>query len=130
MWTLRNDEDDTGSLFLSGNVTTLWFKAPELLLGSRNYGFSIDIWAAGCLFYFMSHFSHLFKGENLRVVLTKILTVIGFPEDNSELLSLPNASVISKIMQENREIALEPLCPNLNSEGMDLLKKMLCLEPS
>lgn len=62
-------------------MTTLWFKAPELLLGSKLYGFSVDIWAAGCLFYFMAHFSHLFKGENFKVVLTKILTILGFPSE-------------------------------------------------
>ncbi|CAI6352580.1 unnamed protein product [Macrosiphum euphorbiae] len=30
-------------------VVTLWYRAPELLLGERNYGPAIDIWGAGCI---------------------------------------------------------------------------------
>lgn len=34
---------------LTNRVVTLWYRAPELLLGSTDYGFSIDLWSAGCL---------------------------------------------------------------------------------
>ena len=31
-------------------VVTLWYRAPELLLGFKNYNFSVDIWSMGCVF--------------------------------------------------------------------------------
>jgi serine/threonine protein kinase len=31
-------------------VVTLWYRAPELLLGFRNYNFAVDIWSMGCVF--------------------------------------------------------------------------------
>lgn len=31
-------------------VVTLWFRAPELLIGFKNYGFSVDIWSMACVF--------------------------------------------------------------------------------
>ncbi|CAJ1974610.1 unnamed protein product [Sphenostylis stenocarpa] len=34
---------------LTNRVVTLWYRAPELLLGSTDYGCSIDLWSAGCL---------------------------------------------------------------------------------
>ena len=34
---------------LTNRVVTLWYRAPELLLGSTDYGFGIDLWSAGCL---------------------------------------------------------------------------------
>ncbi|KAG5067251.1 hypothetical protein JHK86_010982 [Glycine max] len=34
---------------LTNRVVTLWYRAPELLLGSTDYGYSIDLWSAGCL---------------------------------------------------------------------------------
>lgn len=33
----------------TNRVVTLWYRAPELLLGSTDYGFGIDLWSAGCL---------------------------------------------------------------------------------
>ena len=34
---------------LTSRVVTLWYRAPELLLGSTSYGVGIDLWSAGCL---------------------------------------------------------------------------------
>ena len=34
---------------LTNRVVTLWYRAPELLLGSTDYGIGIDLWSAGCL---------------------------------------------------------------------------------
>ena len=34
----------------SNEVVTLWYRAPDVLLGSRRYSTSIDIWSVGCIF--------------------------------------------------------------------------------
>lgn len=34
----------------TNEVVTLWYRAPELLLGSKEYSYSIDIWSIGCIF--------------------------------------------------------------------------------
>ena len=34
---------------LSEEVATRWYRAPELLLGSRSYGFPVDLWSLGCI---------------------------------------------------------------------------------
>ena len=43
-----------GSLVLTfldaGQVVTLWYRAPEVLLGSRHYSTAIDMWSVGCIF--------------------------------------------------------------------------------
>jgi serine/threonine protein kinase len=31
-------------------VVTLWYRAPEVLLGSRHYSTAIDMWSVGCIF--------------------------------------------------------------------------------
>ncbi|OAV91871.1 CMGC/CDK/CDK5 protein kinase, variant [Puccinia triticina 1-1 BBBD Race 1] len=33
----------------SNEVVTLWYRAPDVLLGSRTYSTSIDVWSAGCI---------------------------------------------------------------------------------
>jgi cyclin-dependent kinase 12/13 len=34
---------------LTSRVVTLWYRAPELLLGATDYGATIDLWSAGCI---------------------------------------------------------------------------------
>ena len=36
-----------GRPFYTGNVVTLWYRAPELLLGKKKYDFQIDLWSVG-----------------------------------------------------------------------------------
>jgi len=35
---------------LTNRVITLWYRPPELLLGSQSYGPAVDMWSAGCIF--------------------------------------------------------------------------------
>ncbi|KAJ1510256.1 cyclin-dependent serine/threonine protein kinase [Coelomomyces lativittatus] len=34
----------------SDEVVTLWYRAPDVLLGSKQYSTSIDLWSVGCIF--------------------------------------------------------------------------------
>jgi cyclin-dependent kinase 12/13 len=34
----------------TNKVVTLWYRSPELLMGSTSYDFSVDIWSVGCIF--------------------------------------------------------------------------------
>lgn len=31
-------------------VVTLWYRAPEILLGQKDYSLAVDIWSIGCIF--------------------------------------------------------------------------------
>ena len=61
----------------SHEVVTLWYRAPDVLLGSQNYSTSIDIWSIGCIFAEMVSFKPLFAGntveEQLEVWLCSLL---------------------------------------------------------
>lgn len=46
------------------NVVTLWYRAPELLLGMKGYAFPLDIWALGCVFAEMASGQPLFVGDS------------------------------------------------------------------
>jgi len=45
-------------------VVTLWYRAPELLLGAAEYSTPVDIWSAGCIFAEMVTKRALFDGDN------------------------------------------------------------------
>lgn len=41
--------DPKSSAQLTSRVVTLWYRAPELLLGATRYGVAIDLWSTGCI---------------------------------------------------------------------------------
>ena len=48
----------------SHEIVTLWYRAPEVLLGSKDYGPAIDMWSVGCIFYELAHREPLFMAES------------------------------------------------------------------
>lgn len=36
-------------------VVTLWYRAPDVLMGSRKYSTPVDIWSVGCIFAEMAN---------------------------------------------------------------------------
>lgn len=48
-------------------VVTIWYRAPELLLGARHYTPAIDLWALGCVWGELIALRPMFKGEEIRM---------------------------------------------------------------
>ena len=53
-------------------VVTLWYRAPELLLGSIEYSTPVDVWSIGCIFVEMATKKPLFPGDSEIDVLYRI----------------------------------------------------------
>ncbi len=45
-------------------ISTLYYKAPEILLGDKNYKFYVDIWAVGIIFYELVEHKIMFEGDS------------------------------------------------------------------
>ena len=58
----------------SNEVVTIWYRSPDLLLGSRNYDFKIDMWSAGCIFAEMIQNRILFSKNNVNYKFDSNLT--------------------------------------------------------
>lgn len=67
----------------SHEVVTLWYRAPDVLLGSRMYNTSIDIWSAGCIMAEMYAGRPLFPGSTNEDQLQKIFRLMGTPSERS-----------------------------------------------
>ncbi|KAM4750861.1 cyclin-dependent kinase 15 [Anableps anableps] len=77
----------------SSEVVTLWYRPPDVLLGSTDYSTALDMWGAGCIFIEMLQGSPAFAGGSDELEqLQNIWTVLGVPsEDNWPGVSLlPN----------------------------------------
>lgn len=64
-------------------VVTLWYRAPDVLLGSRTYSTSIDVWSCGCIFAEMISGVPLFRGRDNQDQLLHIMRIIGSPDDRT-----------------------------------------------
>jgi len=65
----------------TNQVVTRWYRAPELLLGARNYGVGVDVWAVGCILAELLQRAPIFPGESDLDQLAKILDVLGAPSE-------------------------------------------------
>ena len=63
-------------------VVTLWYRAPEILMGSRLYGPAVDIWSIGCIFSEMATKRALFPGDSEIDQLFRIFRTLGTPNEN------------------------------------------------
>lgn len=102
-------------------MVTLWYRSPELLLGSVNYKTEIDIWSAGCVLAEMYLGYVLFPGISIDDQIQKIFKKFGTPE-NSELGGFPRYKQGLQIWPQEKI--------RINNECDDLLSKMLEMEPS
>lgn len=55
-------------------VSTRWYRAPELLVGDRNYGKAVDVWAIGCIFVELLTGRPLFTGDTDYETLRQVLS--------------------------------------------------------
>jgi cyclin-dependent kinase 2 len=68
-----------GTPILPPKVVTLWYRAPEILLGSKTYSTPVDIWSIGCIFAEMLNHKPLFPGDSEIDQLYKIFQIMGTP---------------------------------------------------
>jgi cyclin-dependent kinase len=113
----------------SHEVVTLWYRPPDVLMGSRNYSTSIDIWSAGCIFAEMVTGRPLFPGSNANDQLLRIFKKLGTPTEESwpEVKQLPD---FKDDFPRYPTISLKTLVPGLDEDGYNLLEQMLRYNPN
>lgn len=110
-------------------VVTLWYRAPEILLGSRFYSTAVDIWSVGCIFAEMVTCKALFPGDSEIDQLFRIFRTLGTPSEATwpGVTQLPDYK--GSFPKWARK-GLEDVVPNLEPEGKDLLQQLLQYDPS
>lgn len=113
---------------LTSRVVTLWYRPPELLLGSTSYGESVDLWSVGCVFAELFLGRPLFKGRNEVEQLHKIFKLCGSPPDEYWKTSrLPLATMFKP--QHPYESTLRERCKEFPKSAVRLIETFLSIEP-
>ncbi|RYN52980.1 Negative regulator of the PHO system [Alternaria tenuissima] len=112
----------------SNEVVTLWYRAPDVLLGSRTYNTSIDIWSAGCIMAEMYTGRPLFPGTTNEDQVQKIFRLMGTPSERS----WPGISQLPEYknnfpVYHTQDLRL--ILPQVDQVGLSLLNCMLQLRP-
>jgi len=112
------------------DIITLWYRAPEILLGSPSYGPEVDVWSAGCIIGEMAIGLPIFPGDSEIDTYFKICRLMGTPTPETwpELHNLQ----WRKEYPSWPGTGLEPLLearPDLGEDGIDLLCGLLELFP-
>jgi len=116
---------------LTDYVATRWYRAPEILLGSTDYSYGVDMWAVGCILGEMLVGKPIFPGASTINQLDLIFHLTG----NAHLLA--HISAFSKKMIEQiqpRDDAgsdhkWSTTFAAASPDALDLLKKLLLLDP-
>ncbi|XP_055918794.1 cyclin-dependent kinase 1 [Eupeodes corollae] len=109
-------------------IVTLWYRAPEVLLGSPRYSCPVDIWSIGCIFAEMSTRKPLFQGDSEIDQLFRMFRILRTPTEDiwPGVTSLPDYKTTFPYWSTNQ---LANQVRKLNAVGLDLIKKMLVYDP-
>ncbi|MBW0495359.1 hypothetical protein O181_035074, partial [Austropuccinia psidii MF-1] len=112
-------------------VVTLWYRAPELLLGAESYTTSVDMWSIGCIFAELILREPLFPGEGEIDQIGRIFKLLGRPSEtiwpgfkllpNANKFDLNSIQPYSTLRQKFRYVT---------EAGIDLMNKLLTYDPN
>lgn len=118
---------------MTSKVVTLWYRAPELLLGCEAYDTAIDMWAVGCILGELLLYKPLLPGKDEDTQLEKIFELLGSPN----VLIWPGVKELPLVA--SGKVALRPdkypynnthrRMPDLSEQGLDLLNSLLAYDP-
>ncbi|KAJ8768611.1 hypothetical protein K2173_023515 [Erythroxylum novogranatense] len=125
------DAGGDGHGSLTSCVGTRWFRAPELLYGSMDYGMDVDLWSLGCIFAELLTLEPLFPGASDIDQLSRIINVLGNLTEEvwPGCLKLPDYRTISFANVEN-PIGIEACLANRALDEIALVKKLICYDPA
>ncbi|EGE05464.1 CMGC/CDK/CDC2 protein kinase [Trichophyton equinum CBS 127.97] len=110
-------------------VVTLWYRAPEILLGGRQYSTGVDMWSIGAIFAEMCTRRPLFPGDSEIDEIFKIFKLRGTPDERiwPGVTSFPDFKTsFPKWKRED----IRKLVPGLEENGLALLDAMLEYDPA
>jgi len=110
-------------------VVTLWYRAPDVLMGSRKYSTPVDLWSVGCIFGEMASSRPLFPGTSDHDQLMRIFKLLGTPNEETwpTMVDLPEYKSDFPVYDQ---VSLASIAPKLDPDGLDLLTQMLRYDPA
>jgi mitogen-activated protein kinase 1/3 len=115
---------------LTEYVATRWYRAPEIMLNSKAYTISIDVWSVGCIVSEMLGNRPLFPGKHYLNQLSLILNVVGTPSpDDMKCIHNEKARLYVASLPRQEKVPWSHLHPNAQPQALALLENLLSFNP-
>uniref|UniRef100_A0A1J3D4K0 Putative serine/threonine-protein kinase n=1 Tax=Noccaea caerulescens TaxID=107243 RepID=A0A1J3D4K0_NOCCA len=114
---------------LTSRVVTLWYRPPELLLGSTDYGVTVDLWSAGCILAELFTGKPLLPGRTEVEQMHKIFKLCGSPSEEYWQRSRLRHATIFKPQRQYKRCLAETYKDLVPSSALALLEVLLAVEP-
>ncbi|XP_063388389.1 cyclin-dependent kinase 2-like [Cydia fagiglandana] len=113
-------------------VVTLWYRAPEILLGAKFYSTAVDVWSLGCIYAEMMSGRTLFPGDSEIDQLFRVFRALGTPGGAlwARARRLPDYRAAFPRWPPRPPRDLLPLAAQLVPHAADLLDALLRYEPA
>ena len=110
-------------------IITLWYRPPEILLGSDRYGPEVDIWSVGAIFGELLLNRPIFKGESETNQIIKIFDFLGTPTAESwpNFASLNIYRSVPMFPKKNLHFIFDE---RMGDDGIDLFQNLCAYDPS
>lgn len=109
-------------------ICSLYYRAPELIFGARNYTTKIDVWSAGCVIAELILGQPLFPGESGIDQLVEIIKILGTPSKDD--IKSMNPNYMDHKFPTIKPIPLHKIFKNVDSDIIDLLSAILDYSPN
>ncbi|XP_076800323.1 serine/threonine-protein kinase NLK-like [Clavelina lepadiformis] len=131
-------EEPDQSKYMTQEVVTQYYRAPELLLGARHYGAAVDIWSVGCIFAELLARRILFQANSPVAQIDMIYNLLG---DRKTAVPLSQSSSNSRDRQSRAQLyksvsrlpappsTFYHLAPHMTHESAHLLSRLLVWNP-
>ena len=114
-------------------VSTRWYRSPEVLFGSDSYDFATDMWSIGCVFAELLTLEPVFPGDNDIDQISRIFQCLGTPDEKTwpDFVKLPDASKIefTSTTLDFKGSWTQIRFPDTSFEARSLLEKFLRIDP-
>ena len=128
---LEEEGGDGEIPIMTDYIATRWYRAPELLLGSRDYSKEVDMWALGCLIGEMFNGKAMFPGNSTINQIERVLAWTGTPSPSEmkHLSCSSNQAMLQLLTSKRKANQHDFFSSRVPPKCLQLIQKLLQFDP-
>ncbi|KAL4657317.1 serine/threonine-protein kinase NLK [Arapaima gigas] len=117
---------------MTQEVATLYYRAPELLMGARHHSSAVDMWSLGCIFGELLGRRFLFEGKTPIQQLDRITDLMGTPSEEAMQMACEGAKahILKGPKKKPAILKLYAMSSGVSRSAIEFLSVLLELDPA